>query len=268
MQPNSVVITGALKGLGFEIGKYFLMNSDLHLCLIDKEYVYESKRFLELNYPKRYSLHIVDLSVVNQVDLVAERIISELNPIILINNLGPRNKNNLIEETTESFRLMLDTVVVSNFLLTRAFLINARKQDNTKLSIINVGSILADLVGPQSPSYHIAKGALQSLTRYFSIEGKKFVSDLCVILVQPGFFVQDRNRVRFEQIENSDYRRLIHHYQQSPYIFSDEDVASSIFHISMHSGSSMMNGNVIDLDYGCGNKEQLDSLFTLNFEGE
>jgi hypothetical protein len=87
-------------------------------------------------------------------------------------------------------------------------------------------------------------------------------------LVQPGFFVQDRNRVNFEKIENSDYKRTIHHYQQSPYIFSDEDVASSIFHITMHGSSSMMNGNVIDLDYGCGNKEQLDSLFTLNFESE
>ena len=207
MRPNSVVISGALQGLGFEVGKHFLMNSDLHLCIIDKEHVYENERFLELNYPSRYSHYLADLSNENQTSLVAERIISELNPVILINNLGPRNRNTLHEETPESFSLILDTVVVSNFLLCRAFLINAKKRNISKLSIINIGSVLADFVGPQSPSYHIAKGALQSLTRYFSIEGKQFIKDLSVILVQPGFFVQNRNRAHFDRSENSEFRR-------------------------------------------------------------
>lgn len=268
MRPDSVVISGALQGLGFEIGKYFLMNSDLHLCLIDKEPVFENERFLELNYPSRYSLHLADLSNANQVSLVAERIISEINPVILINNLGPRYRKSLYEETADSFRLILDTVVVSNFLLSRAFLINAKKQNISKLRIINIGSVLADLVGPQSPSYHIAKGALQSLTRYFSIEGKQFIKDLSVILVQPGFFVQNRNRVHFDRGENSDFRKLVNHYQQSQYVFSDEDIASIIFGLSMQDASSLINGNVINLDYGCSNKEQLDSLLSFDVEGK
>lgn len=267
MQPNSIVITGALKGLGFEIGKFFLTNSDLQLCLIDKHSDHESERFLEINYPNRYSIYYTDLSVASENNEVAEKIISEFNPIILINNLGPRTNTNLTEETADSFSLMLDTVLVSNFLLSRAFLINAKERNISKLRIVNVGSILADLVGPQSPSYHVAKGALQSLTRYFSIEGKKYISDLSVILIQPGFIVQERYRPRFDSEENSNFRRIIEHYNDSKYIFSDKDVASNIFHLSMHNASSLINGNTIDLDYSSGNREHLQYFFSLDTKG-
>jgi NAD(P)-dependent dehydrogenase (short-subunit alcohol dehydrogenase family) len=267
MRPNSVVITGALQGLGFEVGKFFLMNSDLRLCLIDKHSVHESERFLELNYPNRYSIYYADLSVASETNDVAEKIISEVDPVVLINNLGPRTKVDLTEETADSFSLMLDTILVSNFLLSRAFLINAKERDISKLRIVNVGSVLADLVGPQSPSYHVAKGALQSLTRYFSIEGKTYISDLSVILIQPGFIVQERYRPRFESIENSNFRRIIQHYNESNYIFSDEDVASNIFHLSMHDASSLINGHTINLDYSSGNREHLHFLFSQDTKG-
>ena len=267
MRPNSVVIAGALQGLGFEIGKFFLTHSNLHLCIIDRHFNHENERFLEKNYPNRYSIYYADLSIANEVNDAANKIISEVDPIVLINNLGPRTKTNLTEETADTFRLMLDTILVSNFLLSRAFLINAKERDISKLRIVNVGSILADLVGPQSPSYHVAKGALQSLTRYFSIEGKKYISDLSVILVQPGFIVQERYRPRFDSIENSNFRRIIRHYHESKYVFSDEDVASNIFHLSMHDASSLINGNTIDLDYSSGNKEHLYNLFSLDTKG-
>jgi len=90
---------------------------------------------------------------------------------------------------------------------------------------------------------------------------------LSVILIQPGFIVQKRHQPGFARAENSKFRETVQLYQESNHIFSDEDVASNIFHLSMHDGSSLINGNTIDFDYGSKNREQLNILLSLEVEG-
>lgn len=263
MLANSIVIAGGIKGLGFEIGKHFLLNSELYLCIIDKELDQENEEFLKINFPGRFSLFNCDLAVITETEAVAAQINTRYHPVILVNNLGPRSNIGMMEETGMVFTQLLETIVTSNFLLSRAFLQNAKDKSIDRFRIVNIGSVLGDLVGPQSPGYHVAKGALQSLTRYFSIQGKSYVSDLSVILLQIGFIVQNHHRERYDAPNNLDFRNIISQYQGSSYVFSSEDVASSLFALSMSESASLINGNVINLDYGCKNKEQLDSLFSL-----
>lgn len=262
MKKLSVVITGGIQGIGFEIGKYFLSNSDFHLCIIDKESHVENMEFLKEHFPNRFSIFQVDLSSVLEATNITMKITEEFLPKILVNNLGSRNKASFTDETGDAFNLALNTIVVSNFLLSRSFLQFAKKEGLNTFRIVNIGSILGDVIGPQSPSYHIAKGALQSLTRYFSVEGKAYVSDLSVILLQIGFIVQHRNQKKFDLDLNSKFRRTIDYYQGTSNIYSDKDIAINVFHFSTGESVSMLNGSIINLDYGSQNKENLDLLLS------
>lgn len=268
MRPNSVVISGAIQGIGFEIGKYFLTHSKYHLCIIDNQEHVDNIEFLKIKFPNRFTIFSADLSSAIETETVAAKIINESLPMILVNNLGSRDKTSLGGETGISFSNTLNTIVVSNFLLSRSFLNNANLEKITKFRIVNIGSILADFVGPQSPSYHAAKGTLQSLNRYFSIEGKRLVPDFSVILLQLGFVLQNRYQPKFNSNDNSDFQSSVRHYLGSPHVISDEEIAAMVFQLSTGDATRLLNGNVIDLDNGSKNSEHLNLLQTYNIKNE
>jgi NAD(P)-dependent dehydrogenase (short-subunit alcohol dehydrogenase family) len=268
MKKRSVVISGGMQGIGFEIGKYFLINSNFHLCIIDKELHLENIEFLERHFPMRFSIFEADLSSQTLVISTAAKITEELMPEILINNIGPRNNAFFEDETGEMFSSVLNVVVLGSFLLSRSFLQSAKRQGLNKFRIVNIGSILGDYVGPQAPSYHVAKGALQSLTRYLSVEGKAYVPDLSVILLQIGFIVQNRHREKFDSDSNLNFKKTVQQYQGTSYIYSDEDVATNVFLLATGESASLLNGNTIDLDNGAQYKENLESLFLYQRKNE
>jgi NAD(P)-dependent dehydrogenase (short-subunit alcohol dehydrogenase family) len=114
-------------------------------------------------------------------------------------------------------------------------------------SIINVSSIAASRVVPESPSYHAAKAGVVAITRYLAaVAGPWGIRVNCI---EPGFIVKDEHQSQFNADDNRDYRSLAvacHPLRRTGY--SDE-VAEAILFLASDA-ARFITGQSIVVDGG------------------
>lgn len=101
------------------------------------------------------------------------RLVSEVNlrfraPQILINNVGTNIRKPLIEFSLEEFRSVMDSSLISTFLMCRAFVPGMLGTGYGR--ILNMTSIMSHVSLPGRSAYSSAKTALLGLTRALSQE--------------------------------------------------------------------------------------------------
>ena len=101
------------------------------------------------------------------------QLVSEVNrrfrsPQILINNVGTNIRRPLIEFSLEEFRSVLDSSLISTFLMCRAFVPGMLGSGYGR--ILNMTSIMSHVSLPGRSAYSSAKTALLGLTRALSQE--------------------------------------------------------------------------------------------------
>jgi NAD(P)-dependent dehydrogenase (short-subunit alcohol dehydrogenase family) len=114
---------------------------------------------------------------------------------VLVNNAGiaPRQRNDILEATEESFTEVLTTNLQGPYFLTQAVankMIGTKKQDNgNAYCIINVSSISATVASVNRGEYCIAKAGVSMATQLFAARLGEF--DIPVYEIRPGVIRTD-----------------------------------------------------------------------------
>ena len=176
------MITGASRGIGFEIGIFTARNMAVGRPLVNElRDTYKTAWFVQLNVDEQES-----------IDYMAEYVMKEHGKLdVLINNAGiflDENRSTLNVDI-EDMRKTMETNVYGPLLVTRALLPALKKSDYAR--VINVSSEMGQLtgMGGGSPAYRISKTALNALT---VVQSKDLASEgIKVNTIHPGWVRTD-----------------------------------------------------------------------------
>ncbi|MCR9116693.1 MAG: SDR family oxidoreductase [bacterium] len=130
-----------------------------------------------------------DVAEEADVDRVFERIDAEFSQIdLIINNAGAFNGGPLDAFETDDWDRVIATNLRGPFLCTRAALSRMKKQQSGR--IINIGSISAQRVRPNSAAYSTSKFGLWGLTQVTALEGREYGVTCCCL--HPGNILTER----------------------------------------------------------------------------
>jgi NAD(P)-dependent dehydrogenase (short-subunit alcohol dehydrogenase family) len=166
---RTAVITGGSRGLGEAMAKT-LSEAGANVALVARD----SKR-LELvrdaiaERGGTAEVFIADVTQEQEVARVAEAVQQRFGAAqILINNAGTNIRKNLVDFSLEEFRSVLDSSLISTFLMCRAFVPGMKASGYGR--ILNMTSIMSHVSLPGRTAYSSAKTALLGLTRALALE--------------------------------------------------------------------------------------------------
>jgi 3-oxoacyl-[acyl-carrier protein] reductase len=252
-----MLITGGASGIGLKIAESFAVRG-IHPIVVDIDRNLEESFNLSLSgFACQGTFINSDASDWKSAPEVFLRL-SEmgLHPSILINNVSPRSHSNFSSEDHDSWKRTISGTLDSAFIYSRSFIKFNSNVDHPR--IINISSVNAELIGIQSPAYHVAKAGLEMLTKYIAINGKKILPSLTVNAIQAGMIVQERHLEKFNHKDNSAYKNIAQKYLQGP-VGEEIDVCELVEFLSSRE-SKFINGAIIKLDGGASHQEQLSLL--------
>jgi len=179
---ETVLITGASSGIGYEFSKIFAKNH-YNLVLVARRVEVLNRIKDELS--KIYGVEVIiiqkDLSKSHSGNAVFNEIMNlNIKIDILVNNAGVGYCGLFHEINMENHSLVIRTNMVALTELT--YLISNHMIENGQGRILNVASTGAYQPGPYTAVYYASKAYVLSLTEALSIELKKYniqVSGLC-----------------------------------------------------------------------------------------
>jgi NAD(P)-dependent dehydrogenase (short-subunit alcohol dehydrogenase family) len=169
LKGRTAVITGGSRGLGEAMAKALAgAGAQIALAARDRAQL-ERVRNDVAALGGSADLFVADVTREDEVAKVAEAIRERFgNPQILINNAGINVRKNLVDYTLEEFRSVLDTSLISTFLMCRAFVPGMKGTGYGR--ILNMTSIMSHVSLPGRTAYSSAKAALLGLTRALALE--------------------------------------------------------------------------------------------------
>jgi NAD(P)-dependent dehydrogenase (short-subunit alcohol dehydrogenase family) len=130
--------------------------------------------------------------VTSEPDVVAlgAAVTQALGPIdIVINNAGTNIRKKLVDFSLTEFRSVIDSTLISTFLVSRAFVPGMRGRGYGR--IINMSSILGHVSLPDRTAYSSAKSAILGFTRALALE--LAADGITVNSLSPGPFETEMN---------------------------------------------------------------------------
>jgi len=190
LKGRTAVITGGSRGLGEAMAKA-LAESGARIALVARD----TKRLGEVRDAiagagGTADIFAADVTQENDVAKLADSVHQRFgHPQILINNAGTNIRKNLVDYTLDEFRSVLDSSLISTFLMCRAFVPGMKGLGYGR--ILNMTSIMSHVSLPGRTAYSSAKAALLGLTRALALE---LVSEgITVNGISPGPFATDMN---------------------------------------------------------------------------
>jgi NAD(P)-dependent dehydrogenase (short-subunit alcohol dehydrogenase family) len=166
---KTAVITGGSRGLG-EAMAHALSDSGARIALVARDAKrLESVRDSIVEKGGVAELFTADVTSEADVASMAKAVQGKFgHPQILINNAGSNIRKNLIDFSLEEFRSVMDSSLISTFLMCRAFVPGMMGTGYGR--ILNMTSIMSHISLPGRTAYSSAKTALLGLTRALALE--------------------------------------------------------------------------------------------------
>jgi len=189
-QSNTVLITGASRGLGANFSKVLAADGFKILG------VGRNKKNLETvisNLPNQSLGHnYIEVDITNEQE-VHEKI-GDLDIYGLVNNAGIASTKLLHQETKSNLSKIFETNLLGSINVSNAIIPTMIKNKNGK--IINIASTLGYRPLSYVGAYSATKSALIQVTKSQSIELARY--NICVNALAPGYILTDINREQLE----------------------------------------------------------------------
>ena len=234
MSNGNVFISGASRGIGNSIAKYFAQNDYIVVGTSRNEFKFDDKT---------ENLIPVKLDVTSRDDIKKcfDFLKSEnLLPDILINNAGITSDQIFLRMKNEDWDNVIDTNLNGVFNLSKIFLKNMIK--NKKGRIINISSISGLMGNPGQVNYSSSKSALNGFTKSLAKElGSRNITVNCVA---PGFIETDMTSFLEE-----DAKQRIEETIPLGRLGKAEDIAKLVAFLASDE-ASYITGQTISIDGG------------------
>jgi len=166
---RTAVITGASRGLGKSMAEA-LSGAGAQVALVARDVEkLESVRDGIAARGGTAAVFVGDVTREGDVAAVASGVLERFGAAqILINNAGTNIRKDLVDYSLEEFRSVVDSSLISTFLMCRAFVPGMKGTGYGR--ILNMTSIMSHISLPQRTAYSSAKASLLGLTRALALE--------------------------------------------------------------------------------------------------
>ena len=254
---KKMLITGGASGIGFSLAKYYAKKS-FDVTVLDKT-IGGIEEFNSLHTSTQIEFQELDCTSWNDISRFCEdQNESNRDFQVLINNVSPRHKITLNEESEESWTDTVNGTLFPAFLLSRLMVDKVHSLDSAR--IINISSVVSVLAASQSFAYHAAKSGLESLTRKFANEAGDCHPNFTVNSIRLGFVVQERHLPMYNAAENTEYREKVSNYLPNHVLPGREIEIAQTIDFLIDERSRFINGAQITLDGGASVQEQFTLL--------
>ncbi|MCK9281491.1 MAG: SDR family oxidoreductase [Melioribacteraceae bacterium] len=178
---KTIFITGASSGIGKEISLKFLSNGyNVVVAARRIDLLEEIKNGVENS--DRYHPYKLDLSNFDESKAILEKIASEYEIDILINNAGTTTFTSASEDSVEKIKNIIDINLLGSILAIKSVLPVMMKRNSG--TIINILSVVTEKVFTKSSAYSASKSGLLAYANVLREEVR--ANNIKVINVMPG----------------------------------------------------------------------------------
>lgn len=252
MNSKTVVLSGAARGLGYEIAKKF-RDASWNVAIFD----------LILGDETGIEFIQCDVSDFDQTKGCIERLIQKRGSIdALINCMRYRNSREN-QDPLKEWKKAIEVNFHAYFYIS-SIVCEHMKKIGTGCSIVNISSVLSELVSlKESLSYHASKAAMNQMIRYLAVQ---FGPDkIRVNGISPGLISHHEAEFSSRELSATLYSKLANYVplQRSG---SPQEIADLAIFLAS-SQSSFITGQNITIDGGLAIREQLGILLELENVG-
>jgi NAD(P)-dependent dehydrogenase (short-subunit alcohol dehydrogenase family) len=234
---NSVLITGASKGLGSNFAKV-LANDGFRIIGVGRNKDDLKKVISELpNSKLNHDYLVLDITDENQV----QKKLKNIQIYGLVNNAGIANTKLLHEETYEDINRIVNTNLIGSLNVSKAIIPNMIQ--NKCGRIVNIASALGHRPLSYVGAYSATKAALIQVTKSQSIELARY--NIYVNAIAPGYIMTDINRHQLEGEAGEMLKKKIPLRR-----FGDINELDLLISMLLNIKNSYMTGSIISIDGG------------------
>jgi short-subunit dehydrogenase len=180
-----VAITGASSGIGAVFAKKLAPGHDLLLIARRQDRLEDLSRQLSAEHGAHVDILVADLAKQDDLDRVAERIETEPNLTLLVNNAGFGSRGLFWKAPYDQQEQMHKLHILATLRLSHSALRNLVPRDRG--GIINVASVSAFIRSPGSTGYAATKSWMTAFTEGLYLELKYANSRVAVQALCPGY---------------------------------------------------------------------------------
>jgi len=238
------IVTGGNQGIGFGIAKG-LASAGATVVIANRR-VAEGQNAAESL--KKEGLNAVaipiDVSRMSSVASLVSKVVSDFGKIdILVNNAAVIVRKPIEDFTEEEWDQIMNTNLRGLFLCCQ--LVGREMIKKKKGKIINISSVLSQIVQPGRSVYAVAKAGVSHLTRALALEWGKY--NISVNAIGPGLTITPLNKKYFEE-NPEDLKNIVASIPKGREAYPQDYAGAAIFLAS--DASDYMTGQTLLVDGG------------------
>ncbi|MBZ0296259.1 MAG: SDR family oxidoreductase [Anaerolineae bacterium] len=194
---QTILITGANRGIGLEVTRQYLQHGDVRLFVTARHVgAADALNALAAQHPDCLMVIPLDVADPASIETAVQQVAAQTNALdVLVNNAGinpPRNNQLVDTVTPETIQQVIQVNTIGPLLMARACLDLLQRGNNPR--IVNLSSGLGSLERRTYGglyAYSTSKAALNSVTRGLAVD----LVDITVVALHPGWVQTDMGGV-------------------------------------------------------------------------